>query len=69
LTYHSVIGDRGRGDSPDSSDGVVGYWSTHLEDAESELIVPTGHDVQTHPNTETKIEKILLRYLSRSKTP
>jgi pimeloyl-ACP methyl ester carboxylesterase len=69
LTYHSVIGDRGRGDSPESSDGVVGYWSTHLEDAESELIVPTGHDVQTHPNTEAKIEKILLRYLSRSKTP
>jgi pimeloyl-ACP methyl ester carboxylesterase len=69
LTYHSVIGDRGRGDSPESSDGVVGYWSSHLEDAESELIVPTGHDVQTHPNTEAKIKKILLRYLSKSKTP
>ncbi|MGC2579100.1 MAG: hypothetical protein WA376_16170, partial [Terrimicrobiaceae bacterium] len=24
LVYHSVIGDRGRGDSPESSDGVVG---------------------------------------------
>ena len=69
LTYHSVIGDRGRGDSPESSDGVVGYWSSHLEGAESELIVPTGHDVQTHPNTEAKIEKILLRYLSKSMTP
>jgi pimeloyl-ACP methyl ester carboxylesterase len=69
LTYHSVIGDRGRGDSPDSSDGVVGYWSSHLKDAESELIVPTGHDVQTHPNTEAEIRKILLRYLSKSKTP
>jgi hypothetical protein len=31
--------------SPESSDGVVGYWSTHLEGARSELIVPTGHDM------------------------
>ena len=69
VTYHSVIGDRGRGDSPESSDGVVGYWSSHLEDAESELIVPTGHDVQTHPNTKAEIQKILLRYLSKGKTP
>ena len=69
LTYHSVIGDRGRGDTPESSDGVVGYWSSHLEDADSELIVPTGHDVQTHTNTEAEIQKILLRYLSKSKTP
>jgi pimeloyl-ACP methyl ester carboxylesterase len=69
LTFHSVIGDRGRGDSPESSDGVVGYWSTHLEDAESQLIVPTGHDVQTHPNTEAEIQKILLRHLSKRKTP
>ena len=69
LTYHSVIGDRGRGDSPESSDGVVGYWSTHLEGAQSELIVPTGHDVQTDPKTEAEIRKILLHYLARSKTP
>jgi pimeloyl-ACP methyl ester carboxylesterase len=67
LVYHSVIGDRGRADSPESSDGVVGYWSTHLEGSKSELIVPTGHDVQTHSKTEAEIEKILLGYLSRNK--
>ena len=65
LVYHSVIGDRGRGDSPESSDGVVGYWSSHLGTAESELIVPTGHDVQTHPKTEAQIQRILLRRLSK----
>ncbi len=69
LTYHSVIGDRGRGNTPDSSDGVVGYWSTHLEGAKSELIVPTGHDVQTHEKAETEIEGILLRYLPKSGSP
>src|SRR5690606_3464847 len=27
LKRHSIIGDRGRDDTPDSSDGVVPYWS------------------------------------------
>ena len=36
---HTIIGDRGRGDSPNSSDGVVPYWSSHLEGAETEHIV------------------------------
>ena len=65
LAYHSVIGDRGRGDSPQSSDGIVGYSSSHLDGAESELIVPTGHDVQTHQKTETEIQRLLLSYLHR----
>ena len=38
--YHSIVGDRGRGDTPNSSDGVVAYWSSHLTGAQSELIVP-----------------------------
>jgi len=41
--YHSIIGDRGRGDTPNSSDGVVPYWSSHLQGAESEKIVPSNH--------------------------
>ena len=43
IPYHSIIGDRGRGDTPNSSDGVVPYWSSHLDGAESEKIVPSGH--------------------------
>src|SRR5713101_5285327 len=43
ISYHSIIGDRGRGDSPNSSDGVVAYWSSHLDGAKSERIVPSGH--------------------------
>ena len=30
IPYHSIMGDRGRGDTPNSSDGVVPYWSSHL---------------------------------------
>lgn len=48
--YDTVVGDRGRGDTPDSSDGIVGYWSSHLDGAEDELIVPTGHESFTHPD-------------------
>ncbi|HEU0273230.1 MAG TPA: alpha/beta fold hydrolase [Candidatus Udaeobacter sp.] len=43
VPYHSIIGDRGRGDTPNSSDGVVPYWSSHLDGAESEKIVPSAH--------------------------
>ena len=41
--YHTIVGDRGRGDTPKSSDGVVAYWSSHLTGAESEIIVPGPH--------------------------
>lgn len=64
--FYSIIGDRGRGDTPDSSDGIVGYWSSHLEGAKSELIVPTGHDAQAYPGTEQEIIRILQRQLERS---
>jgi hypothetical protein len=33
VPYHSIIGDRGRGDTPNSSDDVVPYWSSHLDGA------------------------------------
>jgi pimeloyl-ACP methyl ester carboxylesterase len=63
-TTHSIIGDQGKGDTPESSDGVVGYWSSHLDSAESEIIVPTGHDVQTDPHSEAEIQRILLDNLN-----
>ena len=49
IPYHSIIGDRGRGDTPNSSDGVVPYWSSHLDGAESEKIVPSGHGAHQDP--------------------
>jgi len=36
VTYHSIMGDRGKGNTPESSDGVVPYWSSHLGGAASE---------------------------------
>jgi hypothetical protein len=58
--HHSIIGDRGRGDSPNSSDGIVPYSSTHFASAESEKIVPTGHQPLVDPRAVEEIRRILL---------
>ena len=58
--HHSIIGDRGRGDSPNSSDGIVPYSSSHLASAESEKIVPTGHQPLVDPRAVEEIRRILL---------
>ena len=62
--YHSIIGDRGRGDTPNSSDGVVAYWSSHLAGAQSELIVPGSHGSFALPQTVSELKRILRLNLS-----
>src|SRR5438067_913560 len=59
IPYHSIIGDRGRGDSPNSSDGVVAYWSSHLDRARSERIVPSGHGSPLNPQAIAEVHRIL----------
>jgi pimeloyl-ACP methyl ester carboxylesterase len=59
IPYHSIIGDRGRGDTPNSSDGVVPYWSSHLDGAESEKIVPSGHPAHRDPQAIAEMVRIL----------
>jgi pimeloyl-ACP methyl ester carboxylesterase len=57
--YHSIMGDRGRGDTPYSSDGIVPYWSSHLDGARSELIVNSGHGAQYNPQAIREVARIL----------
>jgi pimeloyl-ACP methyl ester carboxylesterase/predicted GNAT family acetyltransferase len=59
IPYHSIIGDRGRGDTPNSSDGVVPYWSSHLEGARSEKIVPSDHGSPHNPQAIAEVHRIL----------
>lgn len=63
VPHHSIIGDRGRGDSPNSSDGVVPFSSSHLSTAESELIVPGPHGSYDLPETIDELERILQLHL------
>ncbi|MGH8094970.1 MAG: esterase/lipase family protein [Chthoniobacterales bacterium] len=63
VPYHSIIGDRGRGDTPNSSDGVVAYWSSHLDGAQSEKIVPSNHGTPLNPEAVAEVRRILLLHL------
>jgi pimeloyl-ACP methyl ester carboxylesterase len=59
VPYHTIIGDRGRGDSPNSSDGVVPYWSSHMDGAQSENIVPSDHSAHQNPQAIEDVLRIL----------
>jgi pimeloyl-ACP methyl ester carboxylesterase len=59
VPYHSIIGDRGKGDCPNCSDGVVPYWSSHLNGAKSEQIVPGPHGSAELPQTIAELDRIL----------
>jgi len=63
--YYSIIGDRGRGDTPHSSDGVVPYWSSHLDGAQSERIVPSGHSAHENKEGMEEVDRILRLNLGR----
>ena len=63
VPHHSIIGDRGKGDSPKSSDGVVPYWSSHLDSAVSEHIVPRPHSCVEKPETVAEIRRLLFEHL------
>lgn len=62
VEFHSIIGDRGRGDTPNSSDGVVAYSSSHLRDATSEIIVPYDHGAPRHEQTIEELRRILYHH-------
>ena len=64
IPYHSIVGDRGKGGNnehtaPTSTDGVVPYWSSHLDGAQSELIVPSNHSAHQNPQAIAEVDRIL----------
>ncbi len=59
IPYYSIVGDRGRGDTPKSSDGVVAYWSSHLDGAKSEFIAPCNHSSPLNPQAIAEVHRIL----------
>lgn len=67
VPYHSIMGDRGRGNTPNSSDGIVPYRSSHLEGAQSELIVPGRHGSYDHPEAIEEMKRILELHLKTAK--
>lgn len=60
IPYHTIIGDQGKGGSPHSSDGVVPYWSSHMDGAVSECIVPSGHGAHQNRQAFAEVARILI---------
>jgi hypothetical protein len=70
IPYHSIMGDRGKGGNldktkPVSSDGIVPYWSAHIDGAKSELTVPSGHWSNHHPQAIAEVKRILRLHLGQ----
>ena len=63
VPYHLIQGDRGLGGGVNASDGVVQFRSSHLDGAQSELVVPAGHAAFTHPFAVLEIKRILHEHL------
>jgi hypothetical protein len=66
VPHHSIIGDQGKGDTPESSDGVVDYWSSHLKSAKSEKIVPGPHGSCELPETIDELQRLLHLHLQNN---
>jgi pimeloyl-ACP methyl ester carboxylesterase len=64
VPYHSIIGDRGRGDTPNSSDGVVPYWSSRIDGAKSEKIVPSAHGANQSAEGIAEVLRILHEHIA-----
>jgi pimeloyl-ACP methyl ester carboxylesterase len=70
IPYHVISGDRGKGGNKDQtkpvmSDGVVPYWSSHMEGAQSELVVPSSHSAHQNPEAIAEVERILKQHRRR----
>jgi pimeloyl-ACP methyl ester carboxylesterase len=57
---NSIIAVQGNGPVETGDDGVVKYSSAHIDEAESELVVRSGHSVQSNPRTVAEVRRILL---------
>ena len=66
VPFHLVIGDQEQANEVGGSDGVVDYSSSHLDAATSELVIKSGHNVQTMPEGIKEIRRILLNHLKKT---
>lgn len=60
VRYHSIIARRkAEGPLADSDDGLVPYWSAHLDGVLSEKVIVSGHSVQETPEAVLEVRRIL----------
>lgn len=69
VQHHSIIGDCGKNNTPNSTDRVVPYWSSHLDTAESEKIVPYWHGCVERPEVVQEVIRVLREHLRENGRP
>jgi pimeloyl-ACP methyl ester carboxylesterase len=68
IRAHSIIANRSANAEPGGTDGVVPWSSSHVDFAESELIVPNAdHSVTLHPAASREVRRILLLHAAESR--
>jgi len=67
VPVHSIIGDMWTVGSTNGTDGVVAYWSSHINNAQSELVVKADH-LSLHKKMPaiSELRRILMEYLKES---
>ncbi len=67
LKFHSVIGQIEPGPKAEGTDGVVPYVSSHLDGAQSELIIRSDHSTELRAAAITEVRRILRLHLAERK--
>ena len=62
LPLHSILGNTA-GTTPDGTDGLVSYESSHIDGVRSEKIVHSGHSAHEHPEAILEVRRILHLHL------
>jgi hypothetical protein len=60
---HSIIAIGQAKEPAGADDGVVTFASAHIEETESEMLVPAGHSCQSHPRTIVELRRILREHI------
>ncbi len=68
IKCNSIIAINSNVQPPQGEDGVVKYTSAHVDYADSEFIVRSGHSCQGNPLTIEEVRRILLQNLGETKT-
>lgn len=66
VPFHSIMGDDEKAGEKGGTDGIVPYSSSHLDAAESELVVFSGHSVQDRQPTIREVRRILLEHIGEA---
>lgn len=66
VALHSIIGSLRPDPRPQTTDGVVPYRSSHLDEVVSEKVVRSDHGVQKDPEAIQEVRRILHEHLSQA---